>query len=72
MTHDTVRRHRKRLGFSLVRLAARAAVSRYRLVQWELGDGPLTPDELERITRALRTAASERIVELQAVSTCAP
>lgn len=59
---------RKELSLSQVRLANLAGVSRYRYVLWELGDGPLTADELQQIGDALRRRAEEQIRQLAALS----
>ena len=62
------RNQRKELNLSQVRLAKLAGVSRYRYVLWELDNGPLTLEELQRVGDALRRRAKEQIQQLAALS----
>jgi predicted transcriptional regulator len=52
-----LRGHRNTLGISQSRLARLSRVSRFKICLYELGDGPLAPDEQDRIREALRAEA---------------
>jgi predicted transcriptional regulator len=59
-----LRTQRKQLGLSLPALAFRAGVSRWRLIQFELGNLTLTQDEFEQINAALHRGCDTKIREL--------
>jgi predicted transcriptional regulator len=44
---------RKKLGISVMTLAHRSRVSRWRIAEAELGNVELTPEEMSRMQRAL-------------------
>jgi transcriptional regulator with XRE-family HTH domain len=54
----TLRTGRETLGISQSRLARISGVSRYRISTFEMGGGPLKPDECQRIKVALETEAA--------------
>ena len=57
------RTQRQALRISLSALARMARVSRYRLVSFELGGPVLSPDEQDRIAKALQREA-QRLVSI--------
>jgi predicted transcriptional regulator len=59
-----LRTQRKQLGLSLPALAFHGGISRWRLIQFELGNLTLTPDEFERINAALHRRCNMKIREL--------
>lgn len=67
-TRKRIKVFRRKVGFSQVRLANVAGISRFRLTLWEAGEGPLRRDELRRLDDALERLASERIKHLQQLS----
>ncbi len=54
---NELRSHRGLLGISQTKLARLAGVSRFKICLFELGDGQLTADELDRIRAALKAQA---------------
>ena len=55
-----LRFYREALRISQIRLARLSGVSRFKICTFELGDSSLSPDEQERIRRALE-AEAERV-----------
>jgi predicted transcriptional regulator len=55
---------RRSIGLSQMRLAASAGISRWRLIQAELGNLDLTESELKRVSHALREFSREKIDSL--------
>ena len=64
MTGKQLRNIRQTAGLSLAALAARASVSRWRLIEFELGNVGLAPNELERLTETIRRRSDARIADL--------
>jgi predicted transcriptional regulator len=58
-----LRSRRNAIGLSQSRLARLSGVSRFKLCLFELGDGPLSPTEQQRIRSALH-AEAERLRNL--------
>jgi len=67
-----LRTQRKQLGLSLPALAFRAGVSRWRLIEFELGNLTLRPDEFERIDAALRRECDAKMCELAKLPRAGP
>jgi len=59
MSRDEMRRRRTQLQLSQSEIARRAGVSRYKLHVYEAGGSLLRPDEIARITDALREHANQ-------------
>ena len=64
MTGTSFRETRKTAGLSLTALAKRASVSRWRLIEFELGNLEITSDELSRLQEAIRRGTTCKIAEL--------
>jgi transcriptional regulator with XRE-family HTH domain len=64
MQSNDAKTHRKQLGLSQVKLARMAGVSRHRYIMWELGNDPLTVEELRLIEHVLERLAAAQIETL--------
>ncbi|MBN1458484.1 MAG: helix-turn-helix domain-containing protein [Armatimonadetes bacterium] len=65
MYYRKTRIQRQEAGLSLAALAAKSGVSRWRLIESELGNLELRPDELQRIHAAISRHSEERIHALR-------
>jgi transcriptional regulator with XRE-family HTH domain len=64
MNPTCAKTHRKHLGLSQVKLARMAGVSRYRYIMWELGNDPLTTEEILLVENVLQRLTSAQIETL--------
>jgi predicted transcriptional regulator len=68
MSPETLRQKRRQLGLSLAALSAKAPASRWRLIEFELGNIELRPEEVLRIEAALRKYSREKIAALSGLA----
>lgn len=61
MTAQRLRGLRRELRLSAAALAVRAQVSRWKLIEFELGNLDLHPEELGKVENALRAYSREKI-----------